>query len=494
MSGHRAHALASLARRIPRFAPFHATRERAQLLTPARAAFDASLSAPTAGSSAKAADDDAVPNIAPLVFPAVKAKRSPDGPFIVRKGAGAAEGEDVVRGEIVLQCADTIGMLTRHRVERPMHELAENEGQLFTQLDALAISGGDVVRSLVSFWRENAESRWKSQGVALALACLDGIDVLQAIFQEIEALPPDQDQLVIPLAEALLVAPHPNVPDLARDLLASPSPISRAVALEALARRTPLALEEIRPHLADAHPAVVGAAVRACAALPPPVGLPLLMPLVARPHVGVAWAAARQLLLWGRPEPYFEVRSGRATGLGPFALEVLVLAGGLGDLELFDQLAAKLPASPALLSAVARFGAPTAWALLCHHLGDDELADAAARALATLFGDRVPLKEANKPAAWRAAISKGRFDGTTRMRRGEPWRPRTVAAEMRRGDFPRAEMRVRIDELIVRTGARVDADLGRWAPDTWSAIHLSTEAFDKADAHYPPGTWTTLAR
>ncbi len=494
MTDHRAHALATLARRTARAAPFHATRERAQLLTPARDAFDGTFPDPTALLSAKADDGDAVPDVAPLVFPGVKAKRPADGPFIVRKGAGAAEPEGVVRGEIVLQCADTIGMLTRHRVERPMHELADNEAQLFTQLDALAISGGDVVRSLVSFWRENAEHPWKAQGVALALACLDGIDVLEAIFREIEALPPDQDGLVIPLAEALLVAPHSNVPDLARDLLASPSPISRAVALEALARRAPLSVEEIRPHLADAHPAVVGAAVRACAAIPPPVGLPLLMPLVGRPQMGVAWPAARQLLVWGRPEPYFEVRSGRAAGLGPFALEVLVLAGGMEDLELFDQLAAKEPASPALVSAIARFGAPTAWALLCHHLGDDELSDAAARALATVFGDRVPLKEVKKPAAWRAAIAKGRFDGKVRTRRGEPWRPRTVVAEMRRGDFPRVEMRARIDELMARTGARVDAELGRWAPDTWSAIHLSIEAFDKADAHYPPGTWTTRAR
>ena len=104
------------------------------------------------------------------------------------------------------------------------------------------------------------------------------------------------------------------------------------------------------------------------------------------------------------------------------------------------------------------------------------------------------MPERKKPAAWRTAIAQARLDPNQRYRHGEPWRPRAVAAEMNKGNFPRHEMRVRIDELMVRTGMRSDVDLALWAPEAWSGIHLAAQVFEKADAMYPPGTWTTRAR
>jgi hypothetical protein len=112
----------------------------------------------------------------------------------------------------------------------------------------------------------------------------------------------------------------------------------------------------------------------------------------------------------------------------------------------------------------------------------------------TLFGPRVPTADAKKPAAWRSAIAKARFDPKVRYRLGEPWRPRTVTAESTKGAMPRAEMRARIDELIVRTGVRPEVDLARWAPDAWGAALRGLMQLEKQDGQYPPGTWTTRAR
>jgi HEAT repeat protein len=493
----RERALDALLARPARVAPLLATRERAQLLTPERAPFDGKIPDPTLLVTPPPAEGgDAGPlDTADLDTLDVRPKKAPaDGPFIVLAGSGAPLDEGPGRVELVAQCADTMGMLAEHRAARPMRELAENERQLFAQLDAFAASGGDCVRSMVLFWREHEDDAGKNLAAALALASLDGIDSLRAVLTEIERLPADAAALVAPLAEALVLAPHPHVGDLLRDLLASESPLARAAAIDALGRRSPLSLAELKPHLEDPEVMVVAAAVRSAGALTPPVGAPLLFPLMGHREPAIAWPAARQLLLWGRPEPYFEVRSGRAEGLGQHALEVLVYAGAAPDLELFERIASRAPASPEQLSAIARFGAPTAWALLSHHLGTEDLAEAAAAALVTLFGERVPTKELEKPAAWRSAIAGGRFDAMTRYRRGEPWRPRAVAAELRRADFPRAEMAVRLDELAIRTGARVDVDLARWAPDVRPALELAAIAFEKADGQYPPGTWTTRAR
>jgi hypothetical protein len=488
-------ALDALAARLPRVAPFNASRDRPALLTPARARFDGTFpKPPEPPPGAEAATND-VP-LPPLDLGRKKKKPPKDGPFIVRSGDGAPEAEEAMRAEIVAACADTTGMLARHRAERPMHELAKNEAELLTQIDALAISGGECVRSLVLWWRDNADDPWKAWATVFALASLDGIDVLQAIAREIEVLEPDMTEYVAPIAEALLVAPHPHVPDLARDLLASESPIARAIAIDVLGRRGALAVEQLRPHLEDPHLAVVAAAVRAHATVPPAIGVPILFKFLAHKDPTVAWPAARQLLVWGRPEPYFEVRAGRGESLEQWALEVLVYAGNSSDLELFERILARAPASGAQISALARFGAPSAWAFLLHHLANEELEDAAVRALTTLFGERVPVPERKKPAAWRSAIAQAKLDPNVRYRHGEPWRPRAVAAECVRGNFPRAEMRVRLDELTVRTGMRPAAavDLGQWAPETWGGIKLAAEIFEKADGTYPPGTWTTRTR
>jgi hypothetical protein len=477
-----------------------ATRERPQLLTPAREPFDGRVPGATAVFPTEPAETEPTVELAETFFEEPKPPSSAlpepqkgDG-FVVLGEGGERELEELVRAGLVEECADTVGMLARHRAERPMKELAENERQLVAQVDAFAISGHECVRSLVAWWQKNADDPWKAWGATFMLACLDGIDVLQAILREVEALPEDALEFVEPIAEALLVAPHPHVPDLARELLGAQSPIARAIAIELLGRRGELAAEELAPCLADAHLAVVAAAARACASLPARHGVSLLAPLSAHHDPMVAWPSARQLLVWGRPEPYFDVCAGRAQALGQHALEVLVYAGNVGDLEVFERVLGRAKASEAQLSAVARFGAPSAWALLVHHLANPELEDAALRALVTLFGERVPLADAKKPAAWRAAIAKARFEPTVRYRRGEPWRPRAVAQELARGDMPRAEMRARLDELAARTSTRPRVDLALWNPEAWGGITEAVTELTKADGHYPPGTWTTRAR
>src|SRR5262249_21378931 len=125
--------------------------------------------------------------------------------FIVLGDGGERELEEVSRASLVEECADTVGMLARHRVERPMIELEDNEQQLLDQVDAFAISGHECVRSLGAWWRNAADDPWKAWGATFMLACLDGMDVLQTIGREVEALPVDALEHVEPVAEALLV-------------------------------------------------------------------------------------------------------------------------------------------------------------------------------------------------------------------------------------------------------------------------------------------------
>jgi hypothetical protein len=76
-----------------------------------------------------------------------------------------------------------------------------------------------------------------------------------------------------------------------------------------------------------------------------------------------------------------------------------------------------------MLSALARFGHLGVAPFLSHHLADDELADAAAEALASLFGARVAPSVSSSAPARRRALSALAPDAGILYRGREAWRP-----------------------------------------------------------------------
>lgn len=394
-------------------------------------------------------------------------------------------------------CVEMIAALARDRALRPLADRAGSERRILEQLDAIAAVaavGGGAIDPIERWWEGAAGSRdgWKTWAAVLTLGSIAGGEA--AILRGLSRLPTGARDHGVAAAEALGVLAHPGAPALGRRLVRSPHPVARAVGVDVLSRAAALPLEELEVHLADVNPPVLEAALRAVERIdPPPFALaPALLPRMSFPHAAVAWRASRLLLLWGFREPHAElVRGGRlAATLGPLALELLVLRGVADDLRWMEARMPRWVITPAILSAVARFGHPRAWAFLLHFVSDEDLADPAASALETLFGPRVPAPERLQAPAWRRAIAAGPWDEATRYRRGEPWQLSTVLAECTAGRLPRDETQRRLDELGVRVPAPVRVDLGAWSPDPLRKLEaLATLVRDKG-RRVPPGSWT----
>jgi len=397
-----------------------------------------------------------------------------------------------LQAEVVAACADNIAMLARHRDERPQWERPENEEALLANVDAIGASGGHCVRMVVDWWRK-AGDPWQTWAGVFVLACFNGTDTLDAIARELEQLPADADDHVLRAAEALLGAPNPHVRELALDLSESPNPIARAIGIEVLGRRRLLAPDRVRSHARDPNLPVLTAVIRSSMVLGKETGAPFLVPFLQHRSRDVVWSAASQLARWQRPEPYLEVRQGRCLPLGVKALEVLIQFGDATDLDRFDDIVAREPATPELLSAIGRFGEPSAWAYLVHHLADPELSGAATRALATLFGPIVPHRETTSSAAWREAISRAEIQQGVRIRAGKPWSPAALGAEVLAGDVDRAELQARLDELTTRVGVALDVDLAAWSPDRGPAVERAMRACESVFRSFRVGSWDSKA-
>lgn len=415
-------------------------------------------------------------------------------PVRLAEGAGAPITLSAFHADVVGLAAETVAMLARDRLTGPLGRKEDVEARLLTRADAVACIGGEVIEQLLSWWRGALDnpSPWSSWSAVFLLGVLQGSDALDAVLDGLERVPAASAAHAALAAEALAVSPHPDVAALARLLVASPHPIARAAGLGALSRLSLLSADELRSHLIDPSLPVLAAATAAAgrlAAADAQALIPILQRWMGFPHASVAWPAARALTLWGKRDPLYDLRRegpvSRALG-GLDQLELLVLSGDAADLPRVDRLVARLPASPPLLSALARLGDPRVWAFLAHHLADEELAEPARAALCTLFGPLVDDDEAGAPA-WRRAIQAADLDPALRYRRGEPFRPSVLARECRSGELSRAEVEGRLDELAARAGLQAPVDLARFVPDHAPALEALLAQADRADAAFGRG-------
>jgi hypothetical protein len=396
--------------------------------------------------------------------------------------------------EVVSYCAGTIDTLARDRLEGPWRILRATERRLLAQLDAIVGAGPGALHHAVARWIAAPDDPWKAWTGAFVAAAFDGADALAAVAHVIHTLPSTALAQAIVIADALAVADHPHLIVLGRDLLASPHPIARAVGIEVLSQRAALAPEHVALALDDANLPVLRAAIRACELLPAEARDTVVGHLRARckgPFPAAAWFAARVLTLWGDDDPYKQLLAGDLdAALGPFVAELLVLCGRAADLPRLEACVTRYPMSAARLSTIARFGNPTVWAFLVHHLADEAMGDAAARALTTLFGALVQPLESKNAAAWRRAIAARGLDAGVRYRRGVPWSAEVVAGELESGELAHIEMAPRVDELRARIGLPTEqVKLWSWFPHASASLAAFLSVARARGASYPAGSY-----
>jgi hypothetical protein len=454
-------------------------------------------------------DEEEVGALVDVAPPRLEWLEAPNAPYVppqpvppVRVGEGgeARPLRDFYCG-VVRSALETGAMLARHNADRPQRERRESEKRILALSDAAIASGPECANACLSWWDASVESPdpWKAWAPTFVLGCLAGDDTLAAVKRRLEMLGDKPAGAGTVIAEALSVAPHPAVPRLVRELLASSRPLARAAGIDLASLRSLLSADDLRIHLCDANRPVLVAALRAAPRAADSESLAqYVLPLMHYPDRGVSWEAARALALWGRPEPYRDVRNrGKlATILGPRTLDLLVLYGEHGDLAMFEAYLKSFEVTSATLSCVARFGHPLSWAFLLHFLAEEDFVDNAIQALLTMFGPMVPeeKKQRKNVSAWRDAISRARLDPAQRYAGGQPWSPQRVVEECRRGRINRHEVERRIDELAVRLREPLRVDMARWSPQR--EAELASVAATISDKHnrWLAGSWACASR
>ncbi|APR87914.1 hypothetical protein A7982_13263 [Minicystis rosea] len=418
---------------------------------------------------------------------------------VVELAAGDLVGEPIsierFHACIAGHCADALSMHARHRATSPLGAADASEAQIRRQRDAILALDGDSVPRIVSWWEEAAESAdpWKTWTACFLVASVATHGATEPILHVLSQIHEEDDERWAHAAEALALVPLSQPVDLGHDLLASSSAAARAVGIDLLSRRGALSPVATKASLRAREPVVAASAARSVTrtGAAPALVDELLATMRAHDATTAAWEAARALTLAGIRAPYLEIQGGGplAASLGVRAVEILVMAGADTDIDVFELLLAGAPMTPPLLSAIARFGNVTTWSFLAHYLTEPELAGAAVEALRTLFGDLVPAAEATTFAAWKRAIAEAEFTPSMRYRRGNPWHPSTVLAELATGTLPRLEVARRVDELAARTGFQAHVDLGAWHPDVQAALTSFAAGVGARHGQGPPGAW-----
>ena len=411
----------------------------------------------------------------------------------------APEGGEAItlatyRARVVADALDTAAMLANQRRVWPMSDWEGRDARLYTQLDAVFATGPSWLGDVVSTWAQTLDdpNPWRLWATLLLLGSAAGGDALLAAEHTLRTLPPNAEEKVPCAAEALAIAPHPDLAEALAAWQTADHPLVRAVAIEASSRRGALDVAALEPHLADPRAVVLAAAIRALTRVPDCGALPRQVAWALRhPDAGVAWESARALTLFGDDAPLDDLRQGRplVQQLGERAVELFVMAGEGGDIHRLQPIVKRLPPTKPLLRAVGRFGSPGAWAFLAHFLGEDEVADAAEQALVSIFGPIVTGPAARTPTGWRRALDGAPFEHAVRYRRGSAWRPSVVAQELSALELDQAEADARVDELMARTGRFFPHELH----GPWPAVRQTLQAIEahgkRTDAGYYGGGW-----
>ncbi|MDC0684515.1 hypothetical protein [Sorangium atrum] len=366
---------------------------------------------------------------------------------------------------VVDHCAELVAALARDRVKGRRSWLPETEARMLRQIDAIVAAGPRALIDVAAFWERWMDDPWKSFAGALSLAAFAGDDALAAIHRAAHLLPQDAEDHAIAVAEALALVERPGLAGLARALSASAHPIARAAGVNLRSMRGELPVEALAAALADEHDAVVRAGIWGCERLPPAQRarfVERLRELCGGASPDVAWSAARVLVIGG--EVGLVRDEALSVRLGLRAAELFPLAGEPGDWPRLESLLGRHRPTRAALSAVARFGCPASAGWIIQRLDDEALADDAAEALRTLFGQSVEKARELDAGAWREAIAALRLDPKGRYRGGREFSIAGAVEECASRRLSRLAVEARIDELRARLRLPDAVDVsGLWA-------------------------------
>ncbi len=343
-----------------------------------------------------------------------------------------------------------------HR-EGPHSNRPEVGRRLLAHLDALAEAGLSFA-GLQAFSEEaeldNPGALWM---LTLLFGCLDLGDADEAFTSWIASL--DEALFltyrgVIEIAEALVLQPNPRIRAAAASWLSGPSAVLAAIALETMSFEQLYEDAVFRQGRRD-NPLIVAAMERLLTRSPEEAQRPRSRPTswIELRAPALAYEVARARILARDLDPLLRLRQRDPLALGalgPYAIDVIALAGDGSDRELARELSLGFSTTPGLLDAMGRAGLPSLFPRLLAALEDDDFEDEAHAALGTALGPQIarPSRE-----AWEQVIAAlpGAAD-PTRLRGGKPHTRTTVLEEMRRPDLSARDLRARADELFVRSG------------------------------------------
>lgn len=390
-------------------------------------------------------------------------RRVAEGPVRLDRTRYAVLDRAAYYRRVAIDCLERARILAQDRDERPLREKAALEARLLAQVDAFLCTGTAGITPLRE-WHAGSDSPWATWAAVFILSCIEGREPLELVRDIVEGLPHGARTSARLGAEAFAASANPQAVPVGRALLDSKNPAARGCAIELLSLRRVIGAGDLIAWLAAPEPVVQAAAVRALCRLPevramPPQGEALL----ASDDPEVAWETARALTLWGDTRPLEAVRADAPLRdrLGARAIEIVVMAGTLGDAPVVEEITRAHPTTPELLDAVARFGHAGTWEFLAHHLADPDLGHAAGAALRTLFGDGVPEDDELDGEAWKAAVARRGLDSRERYRQGKTWTPDVAAQEADSDKHSRVLSERRHDELRARAGM-IPRWLGAW--------------------------------
>lgn len=343
-----------------------------------------------------------------------------------------------------------------HR-EGPHASRPEVGRRLLAHIDALAEAGLSFA-GLRAFSEEaeldNPGALWT---LTLLFGCLDLGDADEAFMSWIASL--DEALFftyrgVVEIAEALALQPNPRIRAGAASWLGGPSAVLAAIALETMSFEQLSEDAVLRLDRRDdplVHAAMERLLTRSPEAAQRPRSRRASWMELRAPALAYEVARARILARDLDPLLRLRQRDPRAlVTLGPYAMDVLALAGDGSDGELAREIALGFATTPGLLDAMGRAGLPSLFPRLLAALEDDDVEDEAHAALGTALG---PQLARPSRAAWERVIAAlPGAEVSTRLRGGEPHTLTTVLEEMRRAELSAPDLRARADELAVRSG------------------------------------------
>jgi hypothetical protein len=355
----------------------------------------------------------------------------------------------------------------------PHSDRGEVGRRLLAHVDALAEAGLSFA-GLQAFSEEaeldNPGALWT---LTLLFGCLDLGDADEAFASWVASL--DESifvsyQSVVEIAEALSLQPNARIRAGASGWLGGASAVLAAASVETMALEQ--VSEDALSRLGRREEPVVQVAVERLFSRAPeeaqrqrPRARRASWDSLAAPALAYEMARARILARDLEPLLRLQQRDPAALGaLGPYAIDVLALAGDGSDGELAREIALGLPTTPGLLEAMGRAGFATLFPRLLAALESDDVDEEAHGALETALG---PSTRPSR-ASWEQVIARLlRAEEPSRLRGGRPHGPAAVLEEMRRPELSSSDLQRRADELFVRSGRRLFP--------AWDALGVSLE-------------------